>query len=298
MRLCRVEEWTKGKAPFPALLSAWLVINADMIYGSLKGQVSHTGYANLFSVQDFEVWSRLYQDLFDEPTMEKAFQLFSHIPIVQALPSLKEELMNIGSLNDLHRPAIANWIKTYFLHDFNIELDGSSDEQRLREIGPIFESPFIVFTFKIFVPCMVYYQATPGMLLKQALRGHIESLARLLQLDKNFLSIPEIKAVWEPISRNTENADFKMLSRAIANSPHTRLRPSRVKTAIAVGIEALFEGMRGGITRPAIRDLFDSYARDTKRAEIDTDLPATEDAFDAAIRREKNRWKSALSVTP
>jgi hypothetical protein len=292
MKLRRVEKWTKGKPQFPALVSAVLVVQADMIFGALKGQAYHEGYANLFSVHDIEEWSKLYERLLDEPTIERVIELFSDVPIVHGFTALKEELMQVRELNDLNRPGITNWIRTHFLEDFNIEPDESTEDERLREITPIFELPFIVFTFRVFLPCMIYYQSPAASLLKQAMCGDIESLRRLLRVDKNLLAIPEIRAVWDRVSRHPESADFKALSRAMATSPHKSLKASRVKTATAAGIDCLFKFMGTPIRRPEIQKLFDAYAYDTEGVPRDVDLPEAPDSFDKAIRREIENWKA------
>jgi hypothetical protein len=257
----------------------------------LKGQAYHKGYANLFSVHDIEEWSKLYERLLDEPTIERAIELFSDVPIVQGFAALKEELMQVRELDDLNRPGITNWIRTHFLDDFNVKPDESTEDERLREITPIFELPFIVFTFRVCLPCIIYYQAPPASLLKQAMCGDIESLRRLLRVDKNLLAIPEIRAVWDRVSRHPESADFKALSRAIAASPHKSLTSSRVKTSAAAGIDRLFLLMGTPITRPEIAKLFHAYAYDTQGVLRDMDLPSP-DGLDKAIRREIESWKA------
>jgi len=314
MRLRRVKEWTKGRPAFPALMSAFIVVNADMIFGSMKllaydkknsdklfgsreWRACHREYAKLFCVDNIETWSRLYSHLLDDTSLEKFCETFADMPIISALPFFEAEVKKLTSLDDLNRPEVTEYIRTHLLDNFIVKIEESSVEERLRGLEPLFRIPFVTFTFKIFIPSVIYYQATPAVLMRQAIAGDREALCRLLQLDKNLLSIPELQAVWEPTSRDADSADFEELVRAMKGSPHRSLKPMRVKTAFALFIESLFRLMGQDISRTEIRDLFDCYAQDTKHANIDEDLPTTEDGFDAAIRREKKAWIEALEET-
>lgn len=294
MKLARVKEWTEGKAPFAAYMSAFLVVRADDMIAALKGQTHHTKYAMLFHVDDLATWARLYRSFFDETTLMETLQAFSRISSVEALPSLTEELTTIKALDDLNRPAITTWLRKHLLDDFNHSEDESGEEERLRGLKPLSEIPVIAFTFKVFLPCMIYHQSSPAMLLKRASHGDLEALRSLLQIDKHVLLIPEVFRVWEPISRIPQSANYRMLMRAMNSQPHKSLEPMRVKASLALAIESLFRHMGQPVTRPQIRDLFDRYAQDTKESMVDEDLPGTPDAFDKAIRREINAWKATI----
>lgn len=298
MKLRNVERWTEGKAPFPAYMSAFLVTHADMMFGALKGQAYHKGYAMLFEVKDIAAWSGFYREFITEKTVGKAFESLSENATVQAYPLLMEELHSIKTPQDLNRSAITDWLRTHFLDDFELIEDESDYEERLRKLKPFLEIPFFAFGFRVYFPCILYYHSAPQTLAARAVRGDIEAFRCLLNLDKNLLSVPAMHSVWEPISRNPQSAHFKSLMRAMANSPHEGLKPARVKTVFAAAIEGIFTLTGENITRSEIRDLYDRYAQDTKGALIDEDLPGTEDGFDVAVRREKKAWIAAMGQTP
>jgi hypothetical protein len=200
MRLTRVEQWTRGKTAFPAYMSAFLVIVADAMIGALKAQAYNTEYAMLFSVKNMETWSRLYRDFINDATIAEVLQSLCEEPTIQAFPSFMEELETIKTLDDLNRPGITRWLREYLLDGFNLKTDESGYEERLRKLKPLFELPFISFAFRVYMPCVIYYQSTPQMLLERASNGDVDALRCLLRLDKNILQVPEIYAVWEPIS--------------------------------------------------------------------------------------------------
>jgi len=315
-----VEEWIKGKPAFPALASAFLVINADQLYGSMKllthGKKNsdklygsrewlacHKIYTMLFRLEDTDAWSRLYRRFFDEVPSAKALGEFSYLPMVQALSGFAEALKNLKGIDDLNHPPITDLIRTRLLNGFTIAEDESDGEDRLRGLAPLLALPSIAFTFRVFIPSIIHYRSLPATLLKRAIAGDIDALGCLFSLDKNLLHLPDIYAIWEPISRNPESATFKRLMQAMNRSPHRGLTPTRVKIVIAVAIEVLFAGMEKclsmgqSISRPEIRALFDAYTQDTAHALLDEDLPGTDDGLDAAIRREKNAWIKALRGT-
>jgi hypothetical protein len=320
MKLTQVEKWTRGKLALPALVSAYLVINAGPFYGAMKllthdrknkkslyGSKEwlawHKQYAALFRCEDIEAWSHLYRQFFDAlPSFEalRTIPQFADSPMVRAFPILKAGLENLRGADDLNRPPITDWIRAHFLDNFNTSDDESTPEERLDSWTPMAQSQFLVFTFKIFIPCIIYYRLSPAILMRRAIVGDLDSFGSLLSLDKNLLRVPEFSAIWEPVSRDPDSASFKRLTAAMDRSPHRGLTPMRVKTLIAVAIEVLFDGMSRlvstgqSVSRPEIRALFDAYAQDTDHVQLDEDLPGTEDGWDAAIRREKNAWIEAL----
>ncbi len=293
-----MERWTEGKALFPAYMSVFLVTHADMMFGALKGQACYKEYAMIFEVKDIEAWSGFYREYMTEANIDKVVAALSEHEIAQALPAFKEELQNIRALEDLNHPAITNWLREHLLDNFELIEDESGYDERLRVLKPFFEIPLVAFGFKIYFPCVLCFHASPQTLAARAINGDMEAFRCLLSLDKNLLSVPAMQRVWEPLSRDSQSATFKSLVRAMANSPHARLTPMRVKAVFAAGIEAIFTLMGQDITRPEIRNLYDYYARDTGAGHRDEDLPYTDDALDAAIRREKKEWIAAMKEMP
>jgi len=294
-KLKRVEQWTKGKQPFPALVSAFLVVSADEIFAMLGCLAHDNEYSNLFSIQDIRRWSQLYRDLTSRESLEgtqSIAELLDKTP--SFLPFWESLLGNMRDINDLNQTSIIDGLRNGPLNDFDFVPDNTSRKKSLTSFSQLLEIPFAVFSLKIFIPSVILYQSTPHMLLRRAIAGDIEALARLVSLDKNLLRVPEIEAVWEPISRNPSHYRFKKVTRALHSAPLNSIKATRVKTVLALAIECLFERFEENLSRPQIRDLFDCFARDTLGAEIDIDLPQTENAFDAAIRLEKRRWKKAL----
>jgi hypothetical protein len=300
MKLERVEEWMQGRAPFPALMSAWLATSAEFFYRHMTCMVHHRKYAMLFNAGQIEEWSRQYRSFLDGLTPENAAQMLPGLLIVQVLPSMLPWFEKMRSLEDLNQPFITDFVRTYLLEDFNVVEDESSDEERLRMLAPIFDHPATVFAFKILIPSVIYYQSTPAMLVSRALKGNLYAFACLLRLDSNLVAVPEFHAIWEPLSRDPQNAAFKRLKAALNNPPYKSLKSKRmkirIKVAVAVAIEQLFKIMGQPISRSDIRDLYDRYAQDTKQGIIDEDLPETENGFDEAIRREIKAWKTAAMV--
>jgi hypothetical protein len=313
MKLKRVEEWTKGKPQCPALVSAFLVTmagqtygamklfthgrrNEDEIYGSAEWIACHRLYTSLFQIRDIDAWSRLYRKLDEEMPSFEVMGGFADTPIVHALSDITEAFKDLKSPNDLNHPPFTDFIRIHLLNDFNAIEDESSPEEWLHGLAPILGIPFMAFLYKVFIPSLVYYRLSPLILMRKAVAGDLDSLGDLLALDKNLLSVPEVFAVWEPVNRNAESADYKRLMKAMDRSPHRGLKPARVKTVIAAAIEGLFKVAGQPISRTEIRDIFDRYAQDIGEGPIDDDLPVSQNGFDEAVRREIAAWKAAAEV--
>jgi len=313
MKLKKVEEWTRGKPQCPALASAFLITitgqiyggmklfthgrrDEDEVYGSAEWIACHRLYTSLFQIRDINAWSRLYGKLDEEVPSFEVMGRFTDTPIVHALSDILEAFKHLKSPNDLNHPPFTDFIRIHLLNDFNAIEDESSPEERLRDLAPLFQIPFMTFLFKVFIPSLVYYRLSPLLLMRKAVAGDLDSLGDLLALDRNLLSMPEVHAVWEPVNRNAESADSKRGRTAMDRSPHRGLKPARVKTVIAAAIEGLFKVARQPIARNEIRDLFDRYVQDIGEGPIDADLPESENGFDEAIRREIAAWKAAAEV--
>ncbi len=313
MKLKKVEEWTKGKPQCPALVSAWLVTIAGQTYGAMKlfthdkthedelfGSAEwiacHRLYTALFRVRDIKTWSSFYGQLLGELDLSERLEELVGPQIVQSISEFVAVVKNLQSPDELNYPPFTDVLRTYLLDNFDSVEEESGPEERIQGLACVLEFPLAAFMFKVFIPSLVYYRRSPIMLMKKAVAGDLDSLGDLLALDKNLLSVPEVFAVWEPVSRNAESADYKRLMKAMDRSPHRGLKPARVKTVIAAAIEGLFKVAGQPIARTEIRDLFDRYAQDIGEGPIDDDLPESENGFDEAVRREIAAWKAAAEA--
>jgi hypothetical protein len=298
VRLTRVEEWTRGRAAFPALVSVFLVEAAESIYHHMTRIVEHGAYAMLFKGAGGEEWSRMYCQMADPATVARIWELMPGFPgaelrervVPELRRALRGELWNEGR--------IVEFLRTKLLDDFHWVEQECSECERVTLFARVLEMPFVAYACRVVLPCVVYYQSLPGMLLGKAKKGDVKSLVKLLRLDWNLLAVPEVLRIWEGYARDSEGAAFKKLKGMLNKPPYKSSKAARVRTrvkvVVAVWIEELFRGVEEPISRMEIRDLYDRFAQDTRGTLIDEDLPGTENGFDEAIRRERKAWEVAL----
>jgi hypothetical protein len=293
MKLERTEAWMKDRPQIQAQFSAYLVGFAEALYQMYLGLEYNREFAHIFSIQDKTVWLNLYKDFIVEFRKNEG-QLFN---LLKAQYSQHQtSLTKIENLRKSKKPVLDDL--SNFMYEFtgdqypsNFSEQEIGKEKLLKFWESVLKFPYAVFTIKVFFPCILLYQCTPQVLLRNTIKGDFGSLEKLLILDKNIITtIPEIEKIWEQENRNTNSVRFKRLQKALGMSPYKKITAIRIKTAIAAGIEFVFKLSGKEITRPEIRKLFDAYAQDSNKGPIDTDLQDTNDGFNRALNRETKKF--------
>lgn len=161
-----------------------------------------------------------------------------------------------------------------------------ADEEGIKELKKILPSPVIVYAIRVAIPCLLLYQQSPQVLFKEARSGKLDSLAKLLIVDKEILRDEIIFELFKDASR--KEIDYNMLTKAIRQTPADMVTLKKVKVAVARFISdmSIFIGHR--LTMNEIRDLYDSFEKDKQNddAAIDEDgLYDSEDSFYRAVMR-------------
>lgn len=150
-------------------------------------------------------------------------------------------------------------------------------------------TPAMTFALRIMFPCWVHYGQHPGKLYASARRGNLDSLEKLITLDKAVLADPFIARRFQESQVNGRTAILQDLSSAIVKNP-PRLNHKRIKMVFAGFISRYSMALGSPIEEPEIRRLFDLYAQMRGIGRIDTDLPVRSDTFYTAIRRHRLFW--------
>ena len=75
------------------------------------------------------------------------------------------------------------------------QLAGEDDPEPTDGYAPLVRCPAVKFMVRVFLPCAASFQTTPGILLKNAVKGDEKALERLLIIDKHALFLPEVAAL-------------------------------------------------------------------------------------------------------
>jgi hypothetical protein len=169
------------------------------------------------------------------------------------------------------------------------------DENMMRKLMEVARTPEIEFVTRIWIVCFMYYGKYPGKIMRKARHGDLESIEKLLRLDKSLLGDPMIREYIRRYSSEKDKSRLKMLSKALGDSvKRIKVTPRSVKYKMG-GMLSYFS-MRVGhpLTELQIRELFDAVVREAGEGEIDTDLPESLEAFCKAIKRERRFWIGQL----
>lgn len=202
----------------------------------------------------------------------------------EALSNLSSEFHPISSL-------IYNYVIKLIESDIEDENNGltSSEDNDLK----IF-TPEIIFFLKITFPCWILYAENHTILLRKARQGNIESLEKMLRLDK---TLTRDRLINEQITKSISEDPIKFdyITKAIRSKPKEQNTLPRIKTSLAGLISVLSEELGHRFTAPQIKELFDAVAIDYSIDElIDTDLPDSPEALSKAIQRERPFWQKFI----
>ena len=159
-------------------------------------------------------------------------------------------------------------------------------------------APEFLFLMKVDFPCLFLYHESPGRIFRKARLGDPDSLDKLLRLDKTIIQHPRISKWFSHYSSKEDKRLIGNLSEAIPKPPRPKISLNKEKYRIAGFISYFTELLGKRLNAPEIQSLFNAVAIDYGiDVLIDSDLPDSPEAFEKAVRRERNIWKSALATS-
>jgi hypothetical protein len=156
------------------------------------------------------------------------------------------------------------------------------------------DKPEMRFLFQVFLPCFLLYKHYPVIMLREARKGNIEYIEKLIRLDD---SIIHDKKISEYLHNKKDNKKIKeRIASALSTGINEKVTRKKLKMNLA-GLISFFTTLIGRqLNESDIRDLFDAIAKDNRgEYEIDTDLPPSPEAFYKAIQRERQIWVNVFN---
>jgi hypothetical protein len=179
------------------------------------------------------------------------------------------------------------------LQDIHADINDEIDVELNARIKQDINKPEIRFLLQVFLPCFLLYKDYPSRLLREARKGNIEYIEKLIRLDR---SIEFDKKISEFIhgARKNKMIDEKLRS-AIATGINEKVTRKKMKMNIAGLISFFSMSIRSQLKESEIRDLFDAISKDKGEGDIDTDIPDSHETFAKAIQRERQNWGNAFN---
>jgi len=145
------------------------------------------------------------------------------------------------------------------------------------------------FTFRIFLPCWLYYFETPTGLYRKARLGNFDAMDKILGIDKRIIGDTKIARHFAQHGTDPASPEFKQLIKALEGAP-PKLSVTKVKTFLAALLYGLSRHLGSPLTYPQVQDLFDQSAKDRGLGLTDPDLDMSPHSFEKAVRRNLLFW--------
>lgn len=303
MELIRTKVWYERQPNPLAFLSCFIALNADFIYALLTSIKGSQEFKQTVKIEKPLIWYRLYRNhrkivsTFIDIIREISNQ---HNIDKEVINSLKEEFSSPQPFSSPRPPKpLRKYILGFFrpkdlvLFNFIKSMieEKQDDSKSLAEWKKLNSVPEIAFIVTVLIPCWFEYRELMTPLLRRARQGDLESLEKILRLDKNAIHDPKIAKELHIASQKPQGIIYRRLTNAMANQTRTKLTPERVKIWMSGLILLISEILQCKLTTPEIRKLFDALSYDLNGDLYDSEITLEEDAFRMAVNREKDFWR-------
>lgn len=322
MILEETKKWIEDKPKYLGLLSAFLALIPDQIYGTFAHIFAGTEYASEFKVQNPKAWLKLYKKhrqiykaCFDEMDLN-FLNKFRYQDILNSLFNLTKSYLNhenIKPKSDLENECSEEKIQQIVesLWDYLFEkldifaqklLDNHSSLKKSEYAEITGYSQEVNFLLRIWLASWFINGEAITPLLRKARQGDLDAIKKVLLIDKNAINEPGIFKLWSKYSENPECYEYEQIHKALFQQPKViRYDMKKAKYATAGLIAHISDSFISPLNPSQIGQLFNCLAKDLapqgKIIHKDPDLPSCKsDAFRKAVKRQKEHWKNLPSI--
>jgi len=300
--------------PLPlGLLSAFLALLPEAIYGASADWYTGSKALPDFRVADFERWTRLFskpkqivQALFGYMKFDglEGFQYNDSVASFFTAASAYAATRDTSAFELIKLPGVPpeefqTALYTHLLERFEVFASGHAkrvQDNTDTDCSTSMDLPVeVVFLFRVWMGCWVVHHEPFTPLFRRAGNGDVGALEKLVLLDRRILHAPRIAKIWARISEDNESPDFERIHRALAKQPGlVEYDLYEAKANIAGLIAKMSEAFGYPLNASQIGELFDALARDlalpSKRVYRDPDIDRKSDQWRKAVRRNKEKW--------
>lgn len=303
------QAWAGNKPALIFLAASESFFNAPYIFDYLNFLKNPDLVSEYLPLPSFSEWISIYEDnslisklikkLKDQGDYgEKIGEILEGIFTIEHNPLLKERLTKIFQRIEQD----AKLRKKYTAHavEFSKELmnlSHSAMEDDISKKGNVFGTnlkndlktqPELCFCLKVLIPSILLYQKNPQELFNEAREGRIDSLSKLLVIDKEILKDRVIFSFFSRVAMKENDLDYNLVTKAFRKTPADMVTIRKIKVALARFIVdlSIFLGKRLSINE--MRALFDAIEKDRTADDTAIDeegLYDSEDSFYKAVMR-------------
>ncbi|HAR49047.1 hypothetical protein ER57_02010 [Smithella sp. SCADC] len=158
------------------------------------------------------------------------------------------------------------------------------DDDIKDKFQDLLKSPIFIYTVRVLIPSILLYQRNPQDLFREAKNGKLDSLAKLLVIDKEILRDEIIFGLYKAAAQKNSKVDYNMLTKAFKQTPADQLSLKKVKIAVARFILDISNLMGHHFSTNEIRDLYDKIEKDRQSDDGAIDEDGTYDSADSFYR--------------
>ena len=282
-------------------IATTLAAGADILFEVFKDYNSFLLSHNITDIPPLNQWLGFYKDhrillkkqkeLFLQ-TIENDNALLNHFVLFskELLPSYDSNLENTLEVIDELSKEEKDLISTKFG-----ELD-LRDSHKLgkavtlpMEKDKINKIPEWTFMARVWFPCFFVYGEYPTNLYRKARQGDINSICKLLRIDKAITADNRIARHAQIASLNPKSDEYSKIKNATNGTLKiTSMKKVKIRIAGFVASMARFLGFK--LTTTEIQNLFDIIAKVRSYDLVDADLDQSPESFYMNIRRQLPTW--------
>jgi len=307
--LKNTQAWAADKPFFLFLAASESFFNAPYIYDYLNFLNDTNLISEYLPLPSFPEWISVYEDnslisklikkLKDQGHYGKILgELLEGLFALEHDPSLWERftkfLHRINCDTKLHSKYTAHAVE--FAKEL-INLSHSAmeddilklDDVRVAQLkNDLKTQPELCFCLRVLIPSILLYQKNPQELFNEAREGRIDSLSKLLVIDKEILKDEVIFAFFSKVAMKETDLDYNLVTKAFRQTPADLVTIRKIKVALARFVVdlSIFLGKRLSINE--MRALFDAIEKDRTGDDTAIDeegLYDSEDSFYKAVMR-------------
>ncbi len=315
-----ISDWAKDKPIVLAMIAIELAFDAEYCFECANQIKKGEGFIYRLPIPPLNEWLALYKnhyrifDLFKDTFIDSRGLVESVKDLAGILSKGLRQMKKIGmkniieeynKLNDEEKNQVEKEYQEAMkdlrklselqIQDIDSDINDEKDEEMENRIKNEMNKPGIIFLYQVFAPCFLLYKCLPGRLLREARKGNIKYIEKLIRLDR---SIVHDKKISEFLHRKKNNKMIcDKINSAISNGINEKVTRKRMKMNIAGLIS--YVTMKAGrkFKESEIKQLFDAIAKDKSKDDIiiDDDMPKLPNTFYKAIERERRKWENAFN---
>ena len=301
-----VQEWVNDKPVLLALTSLEWVSLAPDIYDYLRDFGEEEGKRKLkeiFPLPPINEWVEMYEN---PSVISKIIELLKNMnQLMVMLERVRVPKDKDAHIMEIKKQAFMTpnelkahektedtpdnfWLKISKMRLDSIKSENSGvGDGEIEKILSLLTSPIGIYTMRVLVPSILLYQRNPQKLFQEAKNGKLDSLAKLLVIDKQILRDETIFGLFEDAAQKDKALEYNMLTKAFRQTPADLVSLKKVKVALARFILDISKLMGRHFTINEIRDLYDKIEKDREGDDSAIDEDGTYDSADSFYKAVK-----------